>query len=52
MADMAHPFATSAMFAGGVFRFHKVFSRRSSLQIMVKAKDELGGDISKEIKQC
>jgi len=46
MTDMAHPFATTAMFAAGVFRFHKMFSRRNTLQIMVKAKDELGGKIT------
>jgi len=46
MTDMAHPFATSALFAAGVFRFNKVFSRQSTLQIMVKAKDELGGKLT------
>ncbi|MDM8555886.1 FAD-dependent oxidoreductase [Desulfococcaceae bacterium HSG7] len=46
MTDMAHPFATTAMFAAGVFRFHKVFSRRNTLQIMVKTKDELGGKLT------
>ena len=42
MTDMAHPFATTAMFAAGVFKFQKMFSRPKTLQIMVKAKDELG----------
>jgi len=46
MTDMAHPFATTAMFAAGVFRFDKIFSRRNTLQIMVKAKDELGGKLT------
>jgi choline dehydrogenase-like flavoprotein len=46
MTDMAHPFATTAMFAAGVFRFDKMFSRRNTLQIMVKAKDELGGELT------
>jgi choline dehydrogenase-like flavoprotein len=46
MTDMAHPFATTAMFAFGVFRFDKIFSRRNTLQIMVKAKDELGGKLT------
>ena len=46
MTDMAHPFATTAMFAAGVFRFHKMFSRRNTLQIMVKARDELGGKLT------
>ena len=46
MTDMAHPFATTAIFAAGGFRFHKMFSRRNTLQIMVKAKDELGGKLT------
>jgi choline dehydrogenase-like flavoprotein len=46
MTDMSHPFATSAIFAAGVFRFDKIFSRRNTLQIMVKAKDELGGRLT------
>lgn len=46
MTDMAHPFATTAIFAAGVFRFDKMFSRRNTLQIMVKAKDELGGKLT------
>ena len=46
MTDMAHPFTTTALFAAGVFRFDKMFSRRNTLQIMVKAKDELGGKLS------
>jgi choline dehydrogenase-like flavoprotein len=46
MTDMAHPFFTTAMLAAGNFRFHKMFSRRNTLQIMVKAKDELGGKLT------
>ena len=46
MTDMAHPFATNAIFAAGVLRFHKMFSRCKTLQIMVKAKDELGGQLT------
>jgi choline dehydrogenase-like flavoprotein len=46
MTDMAHPFFTTAMFAAGGLRFHKMFSRRNTLQIMVKAKDELGGKLT------
>ena len=46
MTDMSHPFATTAMFAAGAFRFHKILSRPSTLQIMVKAKDELGGRLT------
>ena len=48
MTDMSHPFATSAMFSLGVFRPDKIFSSRRTLQIMVKAKDELGGSITKK----
>ncbi len=46
MTDMAHPFATTAMFAAGILRFHKMLSRRNTLQIMVKAKDDLGGKLT------
>lgn len=46
MTDMSHPFATSAMFAAAVFRPYKMFSRPKTLQIMVKAKDELGGSLT------
>ncbi|MFC1895364.1 FAD-dependent oxidoreductase [Thermodesulfobacteriota bacterium] len=46
MTDMSHPFATNALFAAGVLRFHKMFSRRNTLQIMVKAKDDLGGRLT------
>ncbi len=46
MTDMAHPFATSALFAAGVLKFNKMFSRSRTLQIMVKAKDVLGGRLT------
>jgi choline dehydrogenase-like flavoprotein len=46
MTDMSHPFATTALFAAGVLRLGQMFSRRKTLQIMVKAKDELGGSIT------
>jgi choline dehydrogenase-like flavoprotein len=46
MTDMAHPFAINAIFAAGVLRFHKSFSRGKTLQIMVKAKDDLGGRLT------
>lgn len=46
MTDMSHPFATTAAFAVGVLRLDKMFSRRRTLQIMVKAKDELGGSVT------
>jgi choline dehydrogenase-like flavoprotein len=46
MTDMSHAAATSALFAAQVFRFDQMFSRRRTLQIMVKAKDELGGHLT------
>ena len=46
MTDMSHPAATTALFAAQVLRFGQMFSRRRTLQIMVKAKDELGGYLS------
>ena len=46
MTDMSHPSVTTALFAAGVFRFGQMFSRRRTLQIMVKAKDELGGHLT------
>lgn len=46
MADMSHPSAVTALFAAEVFRFGQMFSRRRTLQIMVKAKDELGGHLT------
>ncbi|MGA3084653.1 MAG: GMC family oxidoreductase N-terminal domain-containing protein [Thermodesulfobacteriota bacterium] len=46
MTDMSHPFATSAALAAVAFRPDKVFSRKKTLQIMIKAKDELGGSIT------
>jgi choline dehydrogenase-like flavoprotein len=46
MTDMSHPAATTAFFAAGVLRFDKMFSRRNTLQIMVKARDELGGRLT------
>ena len=46
MTDMSHPSATTALFAAQVFRFGQMFSRKRTLQIMVKAKDELGGHLT------
>jgi choline dehydrogenase-like flavoprotein len=46
MTDMSHPSATSTLFAGQVFRFRQMFSRRRTVQIMVKAKDDLGGHLT------
>jgi hypothetical protein len=34
------------MFAIGILRFHNMFSLRNTLQIMVKAKEELGGKLT------
>jgi choline dehydrogenase-like flavoprotein len=46
MTDMSHPSATTALFAAQVFKFGQMFSRKRTLQIMVKAKDELGGHLT------
>lgn len=46
MTDMSHAFATTALFAAQVFRFGQMFSRSRTLQIMIKAKDELGGRLT------
>jgi choline dehydrogenase-like flavoprotein len=46
MTDMSHPAVTSAVFAAGAFRFAQLFSRSNTLQIMVKAQDELGGKLT------
>jgi choline dehydrogenase-like flavoprotein len=46
MTDMVFPAATTALFTAQIFRFDKLFSRRNTLQILVKAKDELGGKLT------
>ena len=46
MTDMSHPFTTSALFAAVSLRPHRIFSSRKTLQIMVKARDELGGRLT------
>ncbi len=46
MTDMAHPSATTAIFAAEVLKINRIFSRRNTVQIMVKAKDELGGKLT------
>ena len=46
MTDMVFPAATTALFAAQMFRFDKMFSRRNTLQILVKSKDELGGKLT------
>ncbi|RPH47911.1 MAG: GMC family oxidoreductase [Desulfobacteraceae bacterium] len=46
MTDMSHASGTTALFAAQVLRFGQVFSRSRTLQIMVKARDELGGHLT------
>jgi choline dehydrogenase-like flavoprotein len=46
MTDMAFSSVITALFTAQVFRFDKLFSRRNTLQILVKAKDELGGRLT------
>jgi choline dehydrogenase-like flavoprotein len=46
MTDMVFPAATTALFAAQMFRFDKMFSRRNTLQILIKSKDELGGKLT------
>jgi choline dehydrogenase-like flavoprotein len=46
MTDMGLTPVLSALFAAQVFRFHKMFSQKSTLRIMIKAKDTLGGKIT------
>ncbi|MCP4163745.1 MAG: GMC family oxidoreductase [Deltaproteobacteria bacterium] len=47
MTDMAIPQMLYMGFTAQVFRFHKLFSHKNTLQIMIKAKDELGGNIGR-----
>ncbi len=46
MTDMTVPTALYSFFTTTVFRFHKLFSHKNTLQIMVKLKDRLGGRIT------
>lgn len=46
MTDMAIPRTLYMLFASEVFRFHKLLSHSRTLQIMVKAKDSLGGRVT------
>jgi choline dehydrogenase-like flavoprotein len=46
MTDMSHPFAISMITAAGALRLDRLFSRRKTLQIMIKAKDALGGKLT------
>jgi len=46
MTDMTVPQSLYMLFASEVFRFNKLFSHKKILQIMVKAKDSLGGRVT------
>ncbi len=46
MTDMTVPRSLYMLFAAEVFRFHKLFSHGRTLQIMIKAKDSLGGRVT------
>ena len=46
MTDMSVPPALDAVFSAMVFRFHRLFSQKKTLRIMVKIKDSLGGRIT------
>lgn len=46
MTDMTVPYTQYAMMTAEVFRIHKLFSHKKTLQIMIKAKDSLGGRIT------
>ncbi len=47
MTDMSLPPAIDAIFSAQVLRFHRIFSQKKTLRIMIKAKDTLGGRITK-----
>ncbi len=46
MTDMSVPFLLDMLFTAQVFRFHRMFSQRKMLRIMIKAQDTLGGRIT------
>ena len=46
MTDMTVPQTPYMLFAAQVFRLHKLFSHGNTLQIMIKAKDSLGGRVT------
>ena len=46
MTDMTVPRYPYMLFAAQVFRLHKIFSHGNTLQIMIKAKDSLGGRVT------
>jgi len=46
MTDMSLPTAIDALFSVARGRFHRTFSQKRMLRIMIKIKDELGGEIT------
>lgn len=46
MTDMPLPFLLDMAFSAQVFRFHRMFSQKKMLRIMIKARDTLGGSIT------
>ena len=46
MTDMTVPHTLYLLFAAEVFRFHKLLAHKNTLQIMIKAKDSLGGRVT------
>ena len=46
MTDMTFPWTLHTIFSSQVLRFHKMFSHSNTLQIMIKIKDELGGQLT------
>ncbi len=46
ITDMALPFMIDAGFSAEVFRFHRLFSQKKTLRIMVKIRDSLGGKLT------
>ncbi len=46
MTDMSVPFLLDMLFTAQVLRFHRMFSQRKMLRIMIKAQDTLGGRIT------
>ena len=47
MADLVLPIFQYWMFTSQVFRFDRLFAHKSTLAIMVKARDELGGHLTR-----
>jgi len=46
MTDMALPRTLNSLFAFSAFRFHRIFSHKKRVRIMIKAKDTLGGRLT------